>query len=82
MAVEELVATGEDTSLYEGWQNWCGHKPQAPAGEVYSEMMLSVPVAGQRLVAKFDRVLVANGQAWIFDWKTGRKKPEQAQHAQ
>ena len=45
-------------------------------------MMLSVPVAGQRLVAKFDRVLVANGQAWIFDWKTGRKKPEQAQHAQ
>ena len=45
-------------------------------------MMLSVPVAGQKLVAKFDRLLVAKGKAWIFDWKTSRKKPEQAQYAE
>ncbi len=54
MAVEEGVAKGEDALLNEWWQNWCAHKPQAPVGEVYSEMMLSVPMAGQRLVAKFN----------------------------
>ena len=46
-----------------------------PRGPVFGETMLSVPLAGRRLVAKFDRVVLADdGRAWIFDWKTAPQK--------
>ena len=79
MDVETVVQKSDDPLLVTWWQNWCQRLPEAPEGELLSETMLSVPLAGHRLVAKFDRVLIAaDGKVWIFDWKTGRRKPEQA----
>ena len=52
-----------------------------PRGEFFSETMLSVPFAEHRLVAKFDRIIFAeDGRVFLFDWKTGRRKPKQAEN--
>ena len=46
-----------------------------PSGELFSEKILSVPIGSRPLLAKFDRVLVAeDGRVLIFDWKIGRRK--------
>ena len=83
MDVEDSVQRSRDPLLAAWWRNWREQPPVVPEGAVFGETMLSVPLAGRRLVAKFDRVVLADdGRAWIFDWKTGRKKPEQAAYAQ
>ncbi|MYA21375.1 MAG: PD-(D/E)XK nuclease family protein [Gemmatimonadetes bacterium] len=83
MDVEDAVQRSRDPLLAAWWRNWREQPPVVPEGVVFGETMLSVPLAGRRLVAKFDRVVLANGgRAWIFDWKTGRKKPEQAAYVQ
>jgi len=83
MDVEDAVQRSRDPRLAVWWRNWREQAPVVPEGAVFGETMLSVPLAGRRLVAKFDRVVLADdGRAWIFDWKTGRKKPEQAAYAQ
>ena len=77
--VEESICRSDDQLLVDWWRNWCELGPELPLGKVFSETMLSVPLASRRLVAKFDRVLAdEDGGAWIFDWKTGRKKPDEA----
>ena len=81
--VEDAVQRSRDRLLAAWWRNWREQPPMVPAGVVFGETMLSVPLAGRRLVAKFDRVVLAEeGRAWIFDWKTGRKKPDQAAYEQ
>ena len=83
MDVEEAVQRSDDPLLAAWWRHWREQPPAVPEGAVFGETMLSVPLAGRRLVAKFDRaVLAGDGRAWIFDWKTGRQKPEQAAYAQ
>ena len=83
MDVEQAVQKSEDPLLAAWWNNWRGQPPDRPEGEIFSETMLSVPFATHRLVAKFDRVLFANdGKVVIYDWKTGRRKPTQADFAQ
>ncbi|MCE2446887.1 MAG: PD-(D/E)XK nuclease family protein [Candidatus Latescibacteria bacterium] len=83
MDVEDAVQRSRDPLLAAWWRNWREQPPVVPEGAVFGETMLSVPLAGRRLVAKFDRVVLADdGRAWIFDWKTGRKKPEQAAYVQ
>ena len=83
MDVEDAVQRSCDPLLAAWWRNWREQPPVVPEGAVFGETMLSVPLAGRRLVAKFDRVVLTDaGRAWIFDWKTGRKKPEQAAYAQ
>lgn len=83
MDVEDAVQRSRDPLLAAWWRNWCEQPPVVPEGAVFGETMLSVPLAGRRLVAKFDRVVLADdGRTWIFDWKTGRKKPEQAAYKQ
>lgn len=80
--VVELVRKSEDPLLSDWWRNWQAQPPMMPTGEIFSETMLSVPFGAHRLVAKFDRVVIAEGgRAWILDWKTGRSKPEQSAYA-
>ena len=83
MDVEDAVQPSRDPLLAAWWRNWREQPPVVPTGTAFGETMLSVPLAGRRLVAKFDRVVLADdGRAWIFDWKTGRKKPAQAAFSQ
>lgn len=47
------------------------------------EIALSVPIAGYRLIAKFDLLAIEpNGPAVIVDWKTGTRRPTSSHLAQ
>ena len=42
---------------------------------LYPEATLSAPLGNFRLLAKYDLVVVKDGKATIYDWKTYRKRP-------
>jgi len=67
---------GADEALARWWQNYLDARPADFAGRRYPELTLSTTVAGCRLVAKYDLVIVTpEGRAVIFDWKTTEKLP-------
>ena len=42
---------------------------------LYTETTLSAPLGKYRLLAKYDLIAIQNGKAFIYDWKTYRKRP-------
>ncbi len=81
--VEAAIDKSDDPLLQTWWDNWRRQAPDMPRGELFSETILSVPCGERRLVAKFDRVIFAeDGRVLIFDWKTGRRKPQQAEYVE
>ena len=79
-----LTARAVDEDLAAWWQAYLdfarpdlsGIRP-GPGARLYPEFSLSTPLAGMRLVAKYDLVVVApGGQATIYDWKTGHRPPQ------
>lgn len=74
--VSGVVAESDDEQLQEAWRNYRLSPPDLPAGREFSEVTLSAPIAGCRLTAKLDRlILTDDGQAVIVDWKTGERLP-------
>jgi hypothetical protein len=73
---ERLTPLAKGSDLSRWWQNYLGFKyPSAAA--LYPEATLSMPLMGYRLVAKYDLILVVpEGRATIYDWKTSRKRPK------
>ncbi len=45
------------------------------SGQLYAELTLSAPLRSSRLIAQYDLIVVHNGHATIYDWKTARKRP-------
>jgi hypothetical protein len=83
MDVTASVEEEEDALLREWWTNF-REKPPAgiKEGQIFSEIQLTAPLGEFRVLAKFDRLSFgAEGRGKIFDWKTGRKRPQQAVHA-
>jgi predicted RecB family nuclease len=75
--VEALNRTAMDDLLRRWWTNYLNADlhTSLPAKRK-PEITLSVPLAGQRLVAKYDLLAVAPGdRAVIVDWKTSRRQP-------
>lgn len=67
------MALGGD--LGQWWQNYLASAPADLPGAKHPEVTLSAPLGDYRLVAKVDLVIVMpEGQAIIFDWKTSRKR--------
>lgn len=63
-------------------QRWWGNFLAAPDIQgfrnvegLYPEVTLSAPLGKFRLLAKYDLIVVDNGKATIYDWKTYRKRP-------
>ena len=59
--------------LAEWWAAWLNHAIPLPPGQRFPEITLSVPLGRQRLLARFDLLVLASqpdGQALILDWKT------------
>ena len=80
LEIKDAVQMNEDPLLSAWWDNRRKKASVMPSGELFSETILSVPIVSRRLVAKFDRFLVAeDGRVLIFDWKTGRRKPNRAE---
>ena len=71
---------GQDLSRW--WHNYLESGPADLPASLYPEVVLSAPVSGHRLVAKYDLIAVDAGQwadfelsrAVIVDWKTSRKR--------
>jgi len=74
---ERLSAQVHDVDLERWWHNYLASPPPTlPAGRVWSEIGLSIPLGGRRLMARYDRVVVERGvRLLIVDWKTDRRLP-------
>jgi CRISPR/Cas system-associated exonuclease Cas4 (RecB family) len=75
MDVEAMVREAGDEQLSRWWDSVVEYPPPQPDGEVYTELELMVPLGDYRLVARFDRLIVNQGDGktllHIVDWKTG-----------
>lgn len=71
------LASAEE-ALQTWWQNYLTHRPKELAGaELHPELTLSAPLRDYRLLARFDLLAVLpDGDFWIIDWKTSRRKPQ------
>jgi len=71
-ALTRIVLDGD---LVHWWANYRSYRPADVAGACYPEITLTASVAGHRLVAKYDLLVMQPGeQALIFDWKTSQKR--------
>jgi hypothetical protein len=73
-----LLAKGPDDGtehrISRWWQNYLEFEYPAAAA-LFPEVTLSMPLAGCRLVAKYDLILIgAEGGFTIYDWKTSRRR--------
>jgi len=83
IAPERLAGTLTDADLRRWWGNYLDHGLQGLPASRYPEIVLSAPVGGHRLVAKYDLIAVDAGQrAVIVDWKTSRRQPKRRHLAQ
>ena len=70
---KRLSEMAEKLALSDWWENYLLHGPADLPAQRYSEHLLSAPLAGHRLVAKYDLLAIEPGErAVIVDWKTGR----------
>jgi len=77
---DQLSARAKDQDLAHWWSNYLNYASDLiqPPDLVkrYAEISLSAPYGGNRLVAKYDLLLVReNGAVTIVDWKTSRRLP-------
>jgi CRISPR/Cas system-associated exonuclease Cas4 (RecB family) len=69
--------TGGDADLQTWWQSYLRYRPVELAGAVvYPEVILSMPLRGYRLLARFDLLAaLPDGSYLIVDWKTSLRQP-------
>ena len=72
-AIEETI---DDDRVFGWWQNFrASGLVGLPDKQRCPEITLSVPLAGRRLVAKYDLIALGEDRAVIVDWKTALKPP-------
>lgn len=76
MPVEALSPPAEPLATW--WANYLSYPPaNLPTARRLPEITLSIPLAGQRLMAKFDLLALDPGErVVIVDWKTGLRRPQ------
>lgn len=78
---KQIIAPGADPALLRWWDHYLDFSTELagynhPQAARYPEVSLSAPLGNFRLVAKFDLlVILPDGRAAIFDWKTARRRP-------
>lgn len=79
-----LAGTIHDATLARWWRTFLDRPPRdLPQTVRRAEVELDAPVAGQRLLARFDLFAVDTGRrAVIVDWKTPSKRPARRRLAQ
>ena len=76
IAPERLSSAATGAALRRWWRNYLERGPDDLPAIRYPEIVLSAPVGGYRLVARYDLVAVdLERRAVIVDWKTSRKRP-------
>ncbi len=73
---ERLSAMVDDPDLARWWHNYLHHPPPGLPEARHPEVTLSAPLAGHRLLAKYDLVALTPGERTVIvDWKTSRRRP-------
>jgi CRISPR/Cas system-associated exonuclease Cas4 (RecB family) len=71
----QLAAAAVDVDLLRWWRNYLESGPADLPPQRSPEIVLSAPVGGYRLLARYDVVAVDPGRrAVIVDWKTSRRR--------
>ena len=75
-----LAETIHDEILARWWQTFLRYPPRdLPEAVRRAEIVLSAPMGGHRLVAKYDLLAVEPGQRLVIvDWKTAGKQPQRS----
>jgi len=75
-----LAATIHDETLARWWQTFLSHPPAGlPQAIRRPELVVGAPLAGNRLVAKFDLLAADPGERLVVvDWKTVQRRPSRA----
>lgn len=74
--VERLTPMLSDERLLQWWQNYLHFPPPDLPDHRIAEVSLSAPIAGFRLIAKFDLLaLETEARGVIVDWKAGTHRP-------
>lgn len=75
--VDVLTASISDETVRLWWDNYLNSGLNDVPPARHPEIALSVPLAGRRLIARFDLIAVEPGaRAVIVDWKTSLHRPE------
>lgn len=64
-----------DPELGRWWRQFRQAGPDIPAGDLYPEFGLTVPVGGLLLTGRYDLLVLNDEGAHIFDWKTHHRPP-------
>lgn len=77
VSAEQIGLQTMDADLRRWWSNFVrADLPIAQTTSHEAEITLSTPLAGYRLIAKYDLVAQGNnGHFWVMDWKTQPKPP-------
>lgn len=74
--LSDLASADPAKEVIEWWQNFLVNVPPWLSGRQFVETTLSTTLAGRRLIAKYDLILIQDDENFaIFDWKTSRKRP-------
>lgn len=78
---EQLSTAARDPQLARWWQSYLAYAPELASAQVLPELGLSTVIAGCRLYAQYDALLIRRDsvgqptQFVILDWKTYRQRP-------
>ncbi|HXF86223.1 MAG TPA: PD-(D/E)XK nuclease family protein [Anaerolineales bacterium] len=72
---EQISRLANTPNLQRWWENWQDFQVRANFGRVHPEATLSAPLGAFRLLAKYDLISIQGEKAFIYDWKTYRKRP-------
>jgi CRISPR/Cas system-associated exonuclease Cas4 (RecB family) len=76
LPIEKLTRLASTPDLSRWWENYLGHDFKIAGYAQYPELTVSAPIGTQRLLAKYDLLVVSPSQKMlIFDWKTTHKRP-------
>jgi len=76
IAPERLSSTVTDADLRRWWRNYLEHGARDLPATRHPEVVLSAPMGGYRLIAKYDLIAVDAGRRGVIvDWKTSRRRP-------
>lgn len=74
--LSESAAEDPDPQMLLWWKAFLANVPPLLDEKRHVEILLASHLAGQRLLAKYDLIVVGeNDELQIFDWKTSRKRP-------
>jgi len=76
LPAERLTPLANTANLSHWWNNYLQTNFKMEGAKKITELTLSAPIGGNRLMAKYDLVAtLPGGRALIYDWKTYQKRP-------